>query len=181
MNILFLGYNKQETTLIDFLVSGNHDVNNSSNRFDDLSGYDLVISFGYRYIFKEYQLQTLNRPIINLHISYLPFNRGSHPNFWAHYKKTKSGVSIHEIDNGIDTGPIIFRKEVIFLNLKMSLKDSYNHLKMEIEKLFIENIDLIESRKYKVISEDEIGTYHAKSDLPEWVNWNMTIEDVINK
>ena len=52
---------------------------------------------------------------------------------------------------------------------------------MEIEKLFIENIDLIESRKYKVISEDEIGTYHAKSDLPEWVNWNMTIEDVINK
>ena len=63
----------------------------------------------------------------------------------------------------------------------MSLKDSYNHLKMEIEKLFIENIDLIESRKYKVISEDEIGTYHAKSDLPEWVNWNMTIEDVINK
>lgn len=181
MNILFLGYGKQETKLIDFLIDRNHDVNYSSHKFEDLSDYDLVISFGYKYIFKEYQLQTLQRPIINLHISYLPFNRGAHPNFWAHYKKTKSGVSIHEIDRGIDTGPIIFRKEVRFLDSKISLKESYNRLKVEIEKLFIENVDLIESREYKMIFPDHIGSFHAKSDLPDWVNWNMTIEDIRNK
>ena len=95
MNILFLGYSKQETTLIDFLVSRNHDVNNSSNRFDDLSGYDLVISFGYRYIFKEYQLQTLNRPIINLHISYLPFNRGTQ------HRTANNGAKLHHYHRSV--------------------------------------------------------------------------------
>jgi methionyl-tRNA formyltransferase len=180
MKILFLGYGKDETKLIDFLISRNHDVTNSSKKIENLSGYDLIISFGYRYIFKDSQLKYLKRPIINLHVSYLPFNRGSHPNFWAHYEGTPSGVSIHEIDAGIDTGPIIFQKKTVFDDPKISLQESYRHLKSELESLFIENINYIELKEYKRISKKDIGTYHKKSDLPTWVEWDMSIEYIKN-
>ena len=32
--------------------------------------------------------------IINLHISFLPFNRGYYPNLWSHQEGTPSGVTI---------------------------------------------------------------------------------------
>tara|TARA_B100000686_G_scaffold355323_2_gene472637 strand:+ start:993 stop:1541 length:549 start_codon:yes stop_codon:yes gene_type:complete len=178
MKILFLGYGKDETKLIEFLINRNHEVTNSSNKIENISGYDLVISFGYRYIFKDCQLNSLRRPIINLHISYLPFNRGSHPNFWAHYEGTPSGVTIHEIDAGIDTGPIIFQKKISFNDPKITLKESYGVLISEVENLFIQNISSIEMKNYDELTKREEGTYHKKSDLPEWVEWDMPIGDI---
>ena len=41
-------------------------------------------------------------------MSFLPYNRGSHPNFWSFVENTPKGVSIHEVSNGIDDGDIIF-------------------------------------------------------------------------
>ena len=99
MKILFLGYGKGETSLIDFLEDRGHLLKNTSSKVNNFSDYDLVISFGYRHIIKDTELKSLKRPIINLHVSFLPFNRGSHPNFWSHFENTPSGVSIHEIDS----------------------------------------------------------------------------------
>ena len=39
---------------------------------------------------------------INLHNSFLPFNRGKHPYFWAFYEDSPYGVTIHKVDEGID-------------------------------------------------------------------------------
>ena len=178
MKILFLGYGKNETSLIDFLEDRGHLLKNTSSKVNNFSDYDLVISFGYRHIIKDTELKSLKRPIINLHVSFLPFNRGSHPNFWSHFENTPSGVSIHEIDSGIDTGPIIFRKRIEFNDPQITLDASYKKLKFEIEKLFKKNINSLELREYKSIFTKEKGTYHNKSDLPEWVRWDMTIEEV---
>ncbi|MCL0081308.1 hypothetical protein M1N64_03665 [Peptococcaceae bacterium] len=41
---------------------------------------------------------------INLHISFLPWNRGADPNFWSFIENAPVGVSIHYLDEGIDTG-----------------------------------------------------------------------------
>jgi len=68
---------------------------------------DFIVSFGYRHILKEPILRSVARPIINIHISYLPWNRGADANFWSWFKHTPKGVSIHEIDAGIDTGPVL--------------------------------------------------------------------------
>ena len=72
---------------------------------------DLIVSFGYRHILRSDFINKCGCPIANLHISYLPFNRGAHPNFWSFYDDTPSGVSIYLIDEGIDTGPILFQKK----------------------------------------------------------------------
>ena len=179
MKILFLGYGDQETTLIDFLKERNHEVVHSNSKKISILSYDLVISFGYRHLINSDVILCAQRPIINLHISYLPFNRGAHPNFWSHYENTPCGVTIHEIDEGIDTGKIIFR-EKIELNEYMTLKDSHIILLESIESLFKEKIDEIENNTYKTINSDQIGTYHKKCDLPKWVEWDLTIKEVKN-
>ena len=139
--ILFLGYNRDRTKLIDFLLSQGCEVHYTDNMIDRFE-YDLIVCFGYRKILKSSTLAKISCPIINLHISYLPYNRGAHPNFWSFYDGTQSGVSIHLIDEGMDTGPILFQKKTQFEDEKTFI-ETYDRLFNEIENLFIENIDLI--------------------------------------
>ena len=114
--ILFLGYNSHQTSLISLLKKkyfvkelGQRQIN-----IFDVKNYDLIISFGYKKILNKKILGKLSRSPVNLHISYLPYNRGAHPNFWSFVDNTPKGVSIHEIDSGIDTGGIIARRKVNF-------------------------------------------------------------------
>ena len=83
-------------------------------KIHDTKGFHLFISFGYRHIITEKIIKKIKGPLINLHLSYLPYNRGAHPNFWSFVDNTPSGVSIVEIDKGIDTGPVIYKKKIKF-------------------------------------------------------------------
>src|SRR5690606_983365 len=75
----------------------------------DIPEADLLVSFGYRHILKD-----LSVPAVNIHISMLPWNRGADPNFWSWLDHTPKGVTVHLMDQGIDTGPIIAQREVAF-------------------------------------------------------------------
>src|SRR5690606_7176717 len=50
--------------------------------------------------------------VLNLHPSYLPYNRGAHPNVWSIVEETPAGVTLHYVDAGIDTGDIVAQREV---------------------------------------------------------------------
>ena len=49
---------------------------------------------------------------INLHTGYLPYNRGAYPNVWCIVEGTPAGVRLHYLDEGVDTGAIVARREV---------------------------------------------------------------------
>lgn len=49
---------------------------------------------------------------VNLHPAYLPYNRGTYPNVWSIVDRTPAGVSLHYMDEGVDTGPILARRRV---------------------------------------------------------------------
>ena len=153
MKCLFLGYNSSETKLINFLKKKGHSVKQTKRNINiKASSYDLIISFGYKKIIKKNILNSLKRPIINLHMSYLPYNRGSHPNFWSFYENTPKGVSIHEISELLDAGPIIFQKKInfqIFKNKRLTFKQAYKKYFIELEKLFIDNFEKLRIKKYK--------------------------------
>ena len=97
---LLLGRTKDTLKLKKAIIKRNWLVVCKNRRIkgDDIKNIDLVITFNYRYLLKKKIIEKLERPAINLHISYLPFNRGSHPNFWSFIEKTPKGVSIHEIE-----------------------------------------------------------------------------------
>ena len=120
--------------------------------------------------------------ILNLHISYLPFNKGAHPNFWSFAENTPSGVTIHKINKKIDSGNIIYQKILDFeLNKnkkKLTFKDTYSVLISEIEGLFIDNIKNILNNNYEEFEQIDKRTFHNSSDLKFW---NQNIFDTIER
>ena len=181
--VAFLGYTSKNTNLIRYLrrkknivnVFGNKNINKKI-----IEESDLIISFGYRKIIKNKYLKLLKRPIINLHISYLPYNRGAHPNFWSFVDNTPKGVTIHEIDEKIDMGFIIFRKKIKFKKKNLTFLESHKILIKEIEKLFVKNYFKIISGKYTKKKINSKGTFHTSSELPKNINkWNIKISDYI--
>ena len=178
---LFLGYKKNQTSLINFLKKKNFKIINYQiiPSLKVFKQCDFILCFGFRKIISENTIKRIKKPIFNIHLSYLPFNRGAHPNFWSFIEKTPTGVSIHKIDKGIDTGNIILRKKINFninLNKFSTFKKTYNYLFLEAEKLFKKNFNKIYNKKYKKILNKSKGTFHYKKDLPKWMkNWNMSI------
>ena len=78
--------------------------------FDWLPTFGL--SIGYRHIIKPPWLNHFTDGIVNLHTGYLPYNRGRFPNVWPILDGTPAGVTIHWMDEGIDTGDIIAQRKV---------------------------------------------------------------------
>lgn len=180
MQIAFLGYGHTQTRLINVFEELGHNVTAIAERIDDLSIFDLVVSFGYRYILRQSVLDTVRRPVLNLHISYLPYNRGAHPNFWSWVEGTPSGVTIHEIDTGIDTGPIIAQALLEDVSCKLTFRETYAILIGQIEQLFVDNANAILSGQYIATAQIGVGTYHASKDLPGWMqSWDMCIADAM--
>ena len=58
-NLLFLGYGRDETRLIDIIESEGVQVQITNERISWSSEYDLVVSFGYRHIIKADQIKIL--------------------------------------------------------------------------------------------------------------------------
>ena len=135
--ILFLGYDTNSTRLIKDLEVRGYDVTQCENNicFDT---YHLAISFGYGgiyYLAKSFRL--CGCPIINLHMSFLPYNGGAHPIFWAFYDQNKCGITIHELNAGIDTGTNYFWKKIEIDDRKFTFAQAHKRLKLEIEEMFL--------------------------------------------
>jgi len=113
-----------------------------------------------------------NIKYINTHPSILPLYRGRGSLEWAIFNGGPLGYTVHFIDENVDTGPIIFSKEVIpqkgesFFDYKKRLNlesvDSVCDILMKIEKK--ENINLISQEKYK-------GIHFFRKPLPQEMNY----------
>lgn len=90
---------------------------------------DLLVSYRYRYMITKDIIDFMSKRlgIINCHISLLPHNRGADPNLWSLINNTPKGVTIHYIDEGLDTGYIINQREVFF-DKNDTLKSLYKKL-----------------------------------------------------
>ena len=176
--ILFMGYNKSQTKLIDALIAKNCMVDHTEDKIEPTKGYDCVISYGYRHILERNVTDGSDCPIFNLHISYLPYNRGAHPNFWSFYDNTPSGVTIHLIDGGVDTGPIIKQKYVNFRQSDNTFSKTYSILIENIENIFLEFIPFMLTDTWTAKKQRGIGTHHYVRDLPtNFSGWNSIIDE----
>lgn len=178
--VLFLGCAGKQMSLVDELVNANCEVWYTHEEIESTEGFDFVISYGYRHILKKSIIESSKAPIINLHISYLPWNRGAHPNFWSFFDCTPSGVSIHLVDEGVDTGPILYQRYVNFEKNQVTFAQTYRQLILEIESLFIKNLNEIIAEEYKPLPQRRRGSYHKISDLPsEFSGWDSSIQDEV--
>lgn len=109
--------------------------------------------------------------IFNLHISLLPYNRGASPNFFSFIENTPKGVTIHQIDEGLDTGPILAQKELFFDESKETFASGYEKLILEIQMLFKENWSSISDKNYQLYAQ----TQERRSILPMILSGYMSV------
>ncbi len=181
-SLLLLGYNSEESPLVSELTKLRFDVSQTSGTIKDLSKFDHIISYGYKRILDRSTIASARKPILNLHISFLPYNRGMHPNFWSFFDGTPSGVSIHEIEEGIDTGQILLQKEMYFEPKNQTFSQTYWLLRSAVEELFLNNLKAILNDEISSYPQQSEGTYHTKSDLPrDFRGWNCNIYNEITR
>ena len=170
----------------------NNDDNSLVKRKDKLdykniaeSKYDYLISFGYRYIISKEILNYFKEKAINFHISYLPWNKGADPNLWSILENTPKGVTIHQIEEGLDTGKVVCQKE-IFFDSNETFKSTYEKLNNAIVQLFTENWANIKNNKLKKYPQKGKGSYHRSLDKNEYMDlfidgWDTKIKDLEGK
>jgi methionyl-tRNA formyltransferase len=132
--------------------------------FLETNQIEFIVSYGYRHIIRPSIIKYLPNRIINLHISYLPWNRGADPNLWSFLENTPKGASIHFVDEGIDTGDIIVQKEVNFYDEGETLLTTYEKLQNEMVQLFKYIWPQIRSGKCPRQKQRSGGTFHKSLD-----------------
>lgn len=126
--------------------------------------FSFLISYGYRHIISKDILDYFPNRAINLHISYLPWNRGSDPNFWSFVDGTPKGVTIHFMDEGIDTGDIIVQRQVELDVETETLRSSYNKLHDNLKELFKQHWPAIKSGTCSRTPQPRTGTSHRTDE-----------------
>ena len=142
-----------------------------------------IVSFNYRHLIGKDILDAMPGRVINLHTSYLPYNRGSSPNFFSFMDNTPKGVTIHLMAEKLDAGDILCQKELFFDENKESFASTYDELLTEIKTLFKENWESIKAGKITPKKQEGEGTYHRMKELEEIKNahpfaWSDTIAAV---
>lgn len=145
---------------------------------------DLFVSMSFNQIFTKATIEKPRLGTINCHAGKLPFYRGRNVLNWALINDEKEfGITVHYVDEGIDTGDII-RQEL----LPITDADDYNTL---LERSYIGCADLVDKAigdivggkvvRIKQAEINPLGFYcTARVYGDERLNWNQTSRQVFN-
>jgi len=131
------------------------------------SRVNYILLAWWPHIIKEPLLSTPKIGVLNFHPSMLPYNRGKHYNFWTIVEDTPFGVSIHFVDETVDSGDVIFQKEIIksWLDTGETL---YNRAQEAMLELFIEKYSEIRKGNYNRKQQNlTLGTFHLARELDQ--------------
>ena len=114
---------------------------------------ELILLIGYMRFLSPWFVNKYKNKIMNIHPSLLPayaggMDRDVHAEVLKN-KEKKTGATLHFVDEGADTGPIILQKEV-----KIEKNETVDSLKEKVQKaeqeIILKAIDLFDKGKIKV-------------------------------
>jgi len=172
VKILCLYNNKCAEELFEWLEEQGHVVVLCKERVQEewckKQLFDLAISYTYRYLISPRVLDVLEKNVVNIHNSLLPWNRGADPNLWSIIDNTPRGVTLHYINAEVDKGEII-AQEMVDVSSNESLIDSYMKLDSVAKEMFkkaFKYYNYWPSLKKKCTGE---GSYHSITDgIEKW-------------
>jgi methionyl-tRNA formyltransferase len=159
---------------------------NSYEFISNLKKYncDLFVSMSFNQIFKSEIINLTKHKIINCHAGKLPFYRGRNVLNWVLINDEKEfGITVHHVDEGIDTGDIILQK-----NFEISDEDTYKTLLdksyVECSNILYEAIILFKKNKVTIQKQTELhqqGFYCSERKIgDEVLNWNQKSREIFN-
>lgn len=184
-------YDKRDEVLIKLAQENNIPVEMSENINSrefisrvEKYGADLFVSMSFNQIFKNEMIDLPRYKTINCHAGKLPFYRGRNILNWALINDEKEfGITVHYMDEGIDTGDIILQEtypitdEDNYSTLLTRAYDGcagvlYHAIKM------IQNGDVTPIRQRDI---DPIGMYCGmRMQGDEVVDWSQTSREIFN-
>jgi len=121
---------------------------------------DLIVINGTRILSKQL-LKSINCPIVNIHVGITPQYRGVHGGYWALKEKNPQlyGVTLHYVDEGIDTGRIIAQKL-----LKPTREDNFKTYPIQ---QYAGGIELLNKKLDAILKAEPFNppTHTSKSEL----------------
>lgn len=146
--------------------------------------FDVIICVYWPWLLESDIFTSVDKTI-NFHPALLPVNRGWFPHVHSLIDGSKTGVTLHMIQEEADTGPIWAQQEVA-IKPTDTAKEIYNRLQREIVDLFIAKWDKIKNNQLDVIPQDESkANYHAKNEIYDLDSIELTkdymAKDLINR
>ena len=141
---------------------------------------DIIVTVAYGQVFEERILSLPPQGCINLHASLLPKYRGAAPITWAILRGEKvTGVTIMLMDKGMDTGPILRKREIAILPDDTTETLSLRLAKAGAEILPGSILDYTSGKLRPVPQDDTEATYAPPLKKQDGkINWNVPASDI---
>lgn len=147
-------------------------------------GADLFVSMSFNQILRRPIIDAAPKGFINCHAGALPYYRGRNILNWALVNDAPEfGVTVHYVDEGIDTGDIILQKTAA-----VSDDDNYGTLLRRAIALcgevLLEAMVMIAESRVKPINQQgvhPVGFYCGRrAEGDEWIDWSWSSRRVFN-
>jgi methionyl-tRNA formyltransferase len=148
-------------------------------------GETLVISVGARWILKEeIRNRLFGGKILNVHGTRLPSDRGGGGLTWRIMRGDRIGnLMLHEMDDGIDTGPVIVSEDYV---IPAGVRSQYDHYQDYLERLerficnLLEQVIASECSFKRRFQPEYNSTYYPRihTGTHGWVDWSWEAHDI---
>lgn len=191
IKFVIVRYDLQDNVLIELARKNNIPVELSENINSEefiikVKEYevDLFVSMSFNQIFKSTLINMPKYKTINCHAGKLPFYRGRNILNWALINDEKEfGITVHYMDEGIDTGDIILQEVYPITD-----EDDYGTL---LKRAYIgcadvlyKAIKMVQNKEVIPIKQtdiDPVGMYCGMRQAgDEVIDWNQTSRDIFN-
>jgi len=142
---------------------------------------DLILSVYYRNIFPKELIAIPKIGCVNIHPAKLPDYRGPVPTAWAIQNGENTfGITIHYIDEGIDTGDILVQNEYPIEDDDTGYSLYVKAMSLGTEMIKENLVDII-AQKLTPVPQKGIGSYYGKKNGKYTINWGEKTEDIRNR
>jgi methionyl-tRNA formyltransferase len=158
---------------------------NSSEAIYELQGFDcdLFVSMSFNQIMKSQFLQSARLGAINCHAGLLPRYRGRNVLNWAIMNGEKGfGVTVHYVDEGIDTGDII-RQEYVPIPNGVTYGDVLELAHTACPRVLEASLRDIVDDCIATIPQDSLGAGFycgRRREGDEWIDWTLPSDQIFN-
>lgn len=142
----------------------------SSSQVSDFAGserfsFDLGLLAWWPKIIRPPLLFLPRRGFVNTHPSLLPYGRGKHYNFWSIVDRVPFGVTLHMVDEGVDSGDIVAQVELPY-DWEDTGASLYRKATEAMLKLVQETYPRLRGLNFGTRPQDlGTGTFHRASEL----------------
>lgn len=177
------GYRSAITVCADKGISCIQATKVSPDILDQLAEFDpdIMISAYFPHIIPV-EVQALSRlPAVNIHPGILPHYRGRYPTPWYILNGAeKFGIAIHELDGGIDTGPVLCQ-ELHDLKEAETGHELYRRIMDLAATMIVSKFDDLFAGRLTPQPQIGTGSYYSRIEPRYQIDWNQSRQTILRR